>query len=148
MERGYRPENLSSVDRLPKQPDAKRLPKPDQSGSNLRELKETPPTHRKSGLEDYRFGREFDKSEPIAALVDFVNIMITSSSKRAKLLVAIKNRDLAVMKNIFLDLAKRKPDCAVAVNIINNVVLGDNPPWEYLDYFFGEEGAMPNFRTP
>ncbi|OGH89034.1 MAG: hypothetical protein A2537_02850 [Candidatus Magasanikbacteria bacterium RIFOXYD2_FULL_36_9] len=148
MERGYRPENLSAIDRLPKQTSDKRLPRPDQIGTELRETKETPPLLRKSGLENYRYSRELDKSEPIVTLVDFVEVTITNPAKRKKLQNAIKNRDLAVIKNIFLEISKRKPDIADVVSKINNVILGDNPPWEYLDYFFGDEDAMPNFRTP
>lgn len=125
-----------------------RTKRPVETSVSLREIKKTRPVLRERGLEEYRFNLEYDKIEPMSTMDKFVKVHITDEAKIEKFQAAIKARDIATIKNIFLEIAKKQPQTVGTVDKINNIILGDSPPWEYLDYFFCGNEDSPLFRTP
>lgn len=145
MERGPRPEDISQIERLPKKASGlrKETPLP-----ILREQKLSPPSMRQEGLNESRWQRDFDWKKKISLVKGFADLYITNKTDYQEVKSAIVARDLVLLKSKFSEVSKKKPDIADTVDKINNILLGDNPPWEDLDELFELGGPVWLPRKP
>ncbi len=144
MERGNRSE----------MPQFERLPKPENKMDKkihtpiLREEKLVPSAMYQEGLGQSRNEREEKRKQKMYLIKGFADLYITNKIQKGEVLYAIVTRDLNLLKEKFAAVAAKKPDTADAVHKINDILLGDNPPWQDLDEMFEVETFPRLARKP